>query len=303
MFVLPCLSAEGIEVAPRPRAAFMRSGTAESPGIRTTRLDLPFDRLIELYDACPPRPAIPERGRPPPADPSGWTMRHASRCCCSAPRSSWSWRAIDPRASCCRPCRRRRSAEPHITRVFIPAIKAACIEQAGPARRRHRLPVHRRRRPAHPRSGRRQRHRPSAREADGAQRLPRAVPDRADPAAAARPVQPQPALRLLLGRAQGVPGVPRGLGDLPPIPSRADFVVRLYVWDPYRLSHPAARSTNCSQLSAECPERPPYLGSEARPDRSPRTADHRTRCLARARRTARVCLAAACPSVPEYLAG
>lgn len=56
MFVLPCLSAEGIEVAPRPRAAFMDPAGGE-PWNPYYELDLPFDRLIELYDACPPRPA------------------------------------------------------------------------------------------------------------------------------------------------------------------------------------------------------------------------------------------------------
>ena len=47
--------------------------------------------------------------------------------------------------------------------------------------------------------------------------------------------------------------------ELPPIPTRADFVVRLYVWDPYRVLAPGRTLDELLQLSAECPERPPYL--------------------------------------------
>jgi hypothetical protein len=47
--------------------------------------------------------------------------------------------------------------------------------------------------------------------------------------------------------------------DLPPIPSRADFVVRLYVWDPYRALAPGRTLDELLRLNSECPERPPYL--------------------------------------------
>lgn len=48
-------------------------------------------------------------------------------------------------------------------------------------------------------------------------------------------------------------------GDVPPLPSRSDFVVRLYQWDPYRriaLRHPLAELL---ALEAACPALPPYL--------------------------------------------
>jgi hypothetical protein len=47
--------------------------------------------------------------------------------------------------------------------------------------------------------------------------------------------------------------------DLPPLPSRADFVVRLYVWDPYRYLAPRLNLQQLIDLSASCPEVPPYL--------------------------------------------
>ncbi|MEO5920814.1 MAG: hypothetical protein ABIQ01_06695 [Pseudolysinimonas sp.] len=53
------------------------------------------------------------------------------------------------------------------------------------------------------------------------------------------------------------------VGRLPPIPSRADFVVRLYIWDPYRALAPGLTLDQLLQLSAACPEMPPYLALSA----------------------------------------
>ncbi len=50
-----------------------------------------------------------------------------------------------------------------------------------------------------------------------------------------------------------------GSDALPPLPTRADFVVRLYVWDPYRVLAPGRNLDELLQLVTECPERPPYL--------------------------------------------
>ena len=52
-----------------------------------------------------------------------------------------------------------------------------------------------------------------------------------------------------------------GADDLPSIPTRADFVVRLYAWDPYRALAPGRALDELLQLIAECPERPPYLAA------------------------------------------
>jgi hypothetical protein len=50
------------------------------------------------------------------------------------------------------------------------------------------------------------------------------------------------------------------VGEVPPLPSRADFVVRLYVWDPYRVLAPGRTLDELLELITACPERPPYLG-------------------------------------------
>jgi hypothetical protein len=47
--------------------------------------------------------------------------------------------------------------------------------------------------------------------------------------------------------------------DLPPVPTRADFVERLYVWDPYRRLAPQLTLPQLIDVSAACPEVPPYL--------------------------------------------
>lgn len=53
----------------------------------------------------------------------------------------------------------------------------------------------------------------------------------------------------LESRVEGVPG----------LPTRADFVVRLYQWDPFRVLAPELDLDQLLQLSAECPERPEYM--------------------------------------------
>ncbi len=50
-----------------------------------------------------------------------------------------------------------------------------------------------------------------------------------------------------------------GSDDLPPIPSRADFVVRLYRWDPYRALAGGRSLDELLRLIAACPERPQYI--------------------------------------------
>lgn len=53
---LPCLERQGVEVAPVPRFAFAEAAGGE-PWNPYLGMNLPFDRLLELYQACPPRPA------------------------------------------------------------------------------------------------------------------------------------------------------------------------------------------------------------------------------------------------------
>lgn len=55
-FTVPCLASEGIEIDPLPRFAFIEPEGGE-PWNPYLGMDLPFDRLIELYRACPPRPS------------------------------------------------------------------------------------------------------------------------------------------------------------------------------------------------------------------------------------------------------
>jgi hypothetical protein len=49
------------------------------------------------------------------------------------------------------------------------------------------------------------------------------------------------------------------VGDLPPLPSRADFLVRLYPWDPYRVIAPGRPLGELLSLERQCPALPPYL--------------------------------------------
>ena len=53
---LPCLAAQGLDIEPVPRGYFLEPVGGE-PWNPYLGMDLPFDRLLELYQACPPRPA------------------------------------------------------------------------------------------------------------------------------------------------------------------------------------------------------------------------------------------------------
>ena len=50
--------------------------------------------------------------------------------------------------------------------------------------------------------------------------------------------------------------------DLPRLPSRADFVVRIYQWDPYRALARRLKLDELLQLEAECPALPQYLAAD-----------------------------------------
>ncbi len=148
--------------------------------------------------------------------------------------------------------------EPHITRLFIPAIKTACIERAG------------------------------LRGADlgyvftdeGALHSL----DPGDGSVTGLPVEKLTVLNECLARypIDSIDEVPRdaysrnllydyisgvlkgcleshGVRDLPAIPSRADFVVRLYAWDAYRVTAPGMGLDELLDLSAACPSEPEYL--------------------------------------------
>jgi hypothetical protein len=53
---LPCLAAHGVDIEPVSRQYFLEPDGGE-PWNPYLGMDLPFDRLLELYQACPPRPA------------------------------------------------------------------------------------------------------------------------------------------------------------------------------------------------------------------------------------------------------
>lgn len=55
-FTVPCLANEGIEIEPMRRTVFYAPGGYE-PWNPYPGMNLPFERLIELFRACPPRPA------------------------------------------------------------------------------------------------------------------------------------------------------------------------------------------------------------------------------------------------------
>jgi hypothetical protein len=52
---LPCLARRGLDIEPVPREFFLQPGGGE-PWNPYLGMDLPFERLLELYRACPPRP-------------------------------------------------------------------------------------------------------------------------------------------------------------------------------------------------------------------------------------------------------
>lgn len=147
--------------------------------------------------------------------------------------------------------------EPHITRLFIPAIKTACIEQAGlrgadigygftDDGALHSLD-------------------PGDGSVTG---LPPEKLTRLNDCLGQYPIEPPEQLprdrytrNLLYDYFSGVlkACLESRVGDLPPIPSRADFVVRLYIWDPYRALAPGLSLDDLLRLSAECPSMPEYL--------------------------------------------
>lgn len=47
--------------------------------------------------------------------------------------------------------------------------------------------------------------------------------------------------------------------EVPPLPARSDFVVRLYIWDPYRAIAPGLTLDRLLTLATACPALPPYL--------------------------------------------
>jgi hypothetical protein len=149
--------------------------------------------------------------------------------------------------------------EPHITRLFIPAIKSECVDRAGLLGAdigytfTDEGALH------------------SLDPGDGSiSGLPAEKLTALNDCLAQYPIEPiqelprDPYSRNLL--YDYFSGVLKGClearvnDELPPIPSRADFVVRLYVWDPYRTLAPGRTLDELLRLSAECPERPPYLG-------------------------------------------
>ena len=91
--------------------------------------------------------------------------------------------------------------------------------------------------------------------------MPRPLPDRSSGAAAARPYNRNLLYDYYNGVLKACLESRVGTDELPPIPTRADFVVRLYVWDPYRALAPGRTLEELLQLIAECPERPPYLAA------------------------------------------
>jgi hypothetical protein len=52
---LPCLTRQGMDIEPVPREFFLQPEGGE-PWNPYLGMDLPFERLLELYRACPPRP-------------------------------------------------------------------------------------------------------------------------------------------------------------------------------------------------------------------------------------------------------
>ena len=49
------------------------------------------------------------------------------------------------------------------------------------------------------------------------------------------------------------------VGELPPLPTRSDFVVRLYLWDPYKAIAPGRSLSELLSLETQCPALPRYL--------------------------------------------
>lgn len=155
------------------------------------------------------------------------------------------------------------TGEPHITRVFIPAIKEACTQRAGllGADIGYRFDeagaLH------------------SIDPGDGSVTgLPAGKLTLLNDCLAGYPIEPpqltprDPYSRNLLydyysGVLKACLQSRVGAAALPPVPSRADFIVRLYGWDPYRFLAPGRTLDELLQLISECPERPQYLEAAA----------------------------------------
>lgn len=148
--------------------------------------------------------------------------------------------------------------QPQITRLFIPAIKLACLERAGLEGRGRDLgyvftpdgALH------------------TLDTGDGSVAgLPRQRLLTLNNCLAEYPIETQIAPRdqytrnVLYDYNVNVlkPCLEARVDELPPLPSRADFVVRLYVWDPYRALAPGRELGELLELSATCPALPGYL--------------------------------------------
>jgi len=156
------------------------------------------------------------------------------------------------------------AASPHITRIFIPAIKTACTTQAGleGADIGYRFSDDGSLHTLDPGDG------SITGLAPGSLQV-------LNDCLAKYPIDPPQELphdpysrNLLYDYFSGIlkACLESRVGELPPLPSRADFVVRLYIWDPYRYIAPGRTLDELLDLSAACPELPRYLeptGAEA----------------------------------------
>jgi hypothetical protein len=84
------------------------------------------------------------------------------------------------------------------------------------------------------------------------------------------PIRPEPdwphnhySRNLLYDYFAGVlkPCLSERVAGVPGLPSRADFVVRLYSYDPFRVIAPQHTLRELIALTRACPPLPPYLGS------------------------------------------
>jgi hypothetical protein len=154
------------------------------------------------------------------------------------------------------------ASPPHITRLFIPAIKAACLDATvGP----NDLQI-----------GYTFTETGALTTIDQDGSLTGIAPYtlfRLNECLAEYPIEPTRELphdhysrNLLYDYDQNVlkPCLEGALGrELPPLPTRSDFVVRLYVWDPYLALSRRLALTELLAIAAECPEVPPYLDEPA----------------------------------------
>jgi hypothetical protein len=149
------------------------------------------------------------------------------------------------------------SADPPITRVFIPAIKVACVEEAG--LRGAQIGY------GFTREGALHTLDPGDGSVTG---LPAGRLRELNDCLADYPIAPPGDLpRDKYGRnllydyySEVLYGCLAGrVPDLSALPSRADFVVRLYLWDPYRELAPGRSLDELLALASACPAVPEYL--------------------------------------------